>query len=96
MKLSDRFFKNRVKPIVFTQLIIVIPMIIIVLLTFTSNTVNFFYNAVIQILLAISMFLMGIEQYLLKKKTLSIAFFAITLFIILVVIQTFYVASIKR
>ena len=96
MKLNDRFFKNRVKPIVITQLILVIPMLIIVFLTFTSNTVNFFYTAVIQILLAISMFLMGIEQYFLKKKRWAISFFILTLLIILVVIQTFYVAIIKR
>jgi len=96
MKLSDRFYKNRIKPIVIAQLILVIPMIIIVFLTFKSNTINIFHNAIIQILLAISMFLLGIEQYLLKKKRLSIAFFALTLLIILVVIQTFYVASIKK
>lgn len=96
MKLSDRFFKNRVKPIVITQLILVIPMIIIVFLTFTSNTINYFYTEVIQIILAISMFLMGIEQYLLKKKIFSITFFALTLLIILVIIQTIYVSSIKR
>ncbi|MDN3015714.1 hypothetical protein PH210_05760 [Paenibacillus sp. BSR1-1] len=96
MKLSDRFFKNRVKPIVITQLILTIPMIIIVFLIFTSNTVNFFYNEVTGIILAISMFLNGIEQYILKKNRVSIAFFVLTLFIILVVIQTFYVASLKR
>ena len=40
MKLSDRFFKNRVKPIAIAQLILVIPLLIIVILTFTSNTVR--------------------------------------------------------
>jgi hypothetical protein len=87
MKLSDRLSKNRVKPIVITQFILVILMIIILFLTFTSNTVNFFYTIVTQIILAISMFLLGIEQYLLKKKIFSIAFFAVTLLIILVVIK---------
>jgi len=96
VKLSDRFFKNRVKPIAIAQLILVIPLLIIVILTFTSNTVNLFYTAVIQILLAISMFLTGIEQYMLKNKWQAITFFALTLFIIFVVIKTFYVASIQR
>lgn len=88
MKLSDRFLKNRIKPIVITQLILAIPMLIIIFLTFTSNSVNFFYSLLIQIILAISMFLMGIEQYLLKKRSLSITLFALTSLLILVIIQT--------
>jgi len=42
------------------------------------------------------MFLTGIEQYMLKNKWQAITFFALTLFIIFVVIQTFYVVSIQR
>jgi len=96
MKLSDRFFKNRVKPIVITQFILIIPMLVFVLLSFMTYPVNFFYSGFIGIILAISMFLNGIEQYALKKKGRAISFFILTLFIILVAIQTFYVASIKR
>ena len=96
MKLSDRFFKNRVKSIVITQFILIIPMLVLILLSFTTYPVNFFYSGFIGIILAISMFLTGIEQYALKKKGWAISFFFITLLIILVVIQTFYVASLKR
>jgi hypothetical protein len=96
MKLRDRFFKNRVKPIVITQFILIIPMIVFILLSFTTYPVNFFYSGFVQIILAINMFLLGTEQYILKKKRLSIPFFALTLLIILVVIQTFYISSIKK
>lgn len=96
MKLSDRFLKNRVKPIVIAQFVLIIPMIVLVLLSFKTYPVNFYYSGFIGIILAISMFLTGIEQYILKKKKFSIAFFTLTLLIILVVIQTFYFASIKR
>jgi hypothetical protein len=44
-----------------------------------------------QITLATSMFLWGIEQYILKKKRWSIAFFVISVIAILVAAQTFYV-----
>lgn len=96
MKLSDRYFKNRVKPIVIAQMILAIPMIIILIFTLTSNTVNFFYNGILQIILALSMFLLGTEKYILKKKRTSIPFFVLTLLIIFVAIQTFNVSSIKR
>ncbi|MFB6468994.1 hypothetical protein ACE38V_19765 [Cytobacillus sp. Hz8] len=68
MKISNRFFKNRVKPIVITQLILIIPMIVFILLSFTTYPVNFFYSGFVQIILAISMFLLGIEQYILRRK----------------------------
>ncbi|MED4227527.1 hypothetical protein [Neobacillus cucumis] len=96
MKLSDRFLKNRVKRIAIAQFILIIPMIIIVFLSFTTYPVNFFYSGFIGIILAISMFLNGIEQYILKKKGRSISFFILSVFIILVAVQSFYVATLKR
>jgi hypothetical protein len=96
MKLSDRFFKNRVKPIVITQFILIIPMIIFIFFSLTTYPVNFFYSGFVQIILAISMFLTGIEQYILKKKGLSISFFIISAFLILVAVQSFYVSTLKR
>ena len=89
MKLSDRFLKNRVKQIVITQFILIIPMIVFIFLSFTTYPVNFFYSGFIGIILAISMFLNGIEQYILKKKGWSISFFALTLLIILVAVHMF-------
>lgn len=96
MKLSDRFFKNRVKPIVITQFILIIPMIVFIFLSFTIYPVNFFYSGFVQIMLAISMFLAGIEQYILKKKGWSISFFIVSVFLILVAVQSFYVSTLKR
>ena len=96
MKLSDRFFKNRVKPIVITQFILIFPMIVFIFLSFTTYPVNFFYAGFVQIILAISMFLMGIEQYILKKKVWSISFFILSVFLILVAVQSFYVSTLKR
>ncbi|MDQ0202270.1 hypothetical protein [Neobacillus ginsengisoli] len=96
MKLSDRFLKNRVKQIVITQFILIIPMIVFLFLSFTTYPVNFFYSGFIGIILAISMFLNGIEQYILKKKGWSISFFILSVFIILVALQSFYVSTLKR
>ncbi|WP_156431177.1 hypothetical protein [Bacillus sp. FJAT-29814] len=89
MKLNERFFKNRVKSIVITQFILIIPMIILIYLSFTTYPVNFFYSGFVQIILALSMILLGIEQYILKGKRSSTLFFALTLLIILVAIKTF-------
>jgi amino acid permease len=96
MKLSDRFLKNRVKQIVITQFILIIPMIVFLFLSFTTYPVNFFYSGFIGIILAISMFLNGIEQYILKKKGWSISFFILSVLIILVAVQSFYVSTLKR
>jgi amino acid permease len=93
MKLSDHFLKNRVKQIVITQFILIIPMIVLLFLSFTTYSVNFFYSGFIGIILAISMFLNGIEQYILKKKGKSIPFFILSVLIILVAVQSFYAAT---
>jgi amino acid permease len=95
MKLDDRFFKNRVKQIVITQFILIIPMIVFLFLSFTTYPVNFLYSGFIGIILAISMFLNGIEQYILKKKGWSISFFILSVIIILVAVQSFYVSTLK-
>ena len=42
------------------------------------------------------MFLAGIEQYILKKKGWSISFFIVSVFLILVAVQSFYVSTLKR
>lgn len=96
MKLNDRCFKNRVKSILITQFILIFPMAAFVFLSFSTNPVNFFYSGFIGIILAISMFLNGIEQYILKMKVWSISFFFFSVIIILVAVQSFYVSTLKR
>jgi hypothetical protein len=93
MTYKDRIFKNRVKPIVITQFILIIPMIVFIFLSFTTYPVNFFYSGFVGIILAISMFLMGIEQFILKKKGWSISFFILSVLIILVAVNNFYVST---
>jgi hypothetical protein len=88
MKISDRLFQNRVKPIVIFQFVLIIPMAVFVLLSFKTYPVNFFYSGCTGMTLATSMFLLGIEQYLKKKK--SVPFFVLTLIIILVAVQNFF------
>ena len=75
MTYKDRIFKYRVRSIVITQFILIIPMIVLIFLSFTTYPVNFFYSGLIEIILAISMLLMGIEQFILKKKGWSISLY---------------------
>ena len=96
MKLNDRFFKKRVKPILIAQFILIFPMAVLIFLSFSTYPVNFFYSGFIGIILAISMFLNGIEQLILKKKGWSISFFILSVFLILVAVQSFYVSTLKR
>ncbi|WP_430786968.1 hypothetical protein VBD025_15215 [Virgibacillus flavescens] len=95
MKIRESFFTNRIKPIVITQFILIIPMIVLIYLTFTTYPVNFFYSGFVQITLAISMFLMGIEQYLIKNKGWSISSFIVSVLLIAVAIQSFYVSTLN-
>lgn len=94
MKLIERFFRNRIKPIVITQFFLIIPMTVFVLLSLKTYPVNFFYSGCVGMILATSMFLLGVEQYLKKKK--SVPFFVLTLLIILVVAKDFYFSILKR
>ncbi|RCW63357.1 DUF3953 domain-containing protein [Saliterribacillus persicus] len=95
MKLRDRLFKNRIKPIVITQFILLIPMLVFIYLSFTTYPVNLFFSGFVQIFLAISMFLMGIEQYILKKKGWSIACFIVSILVLVVAVQSFYVSTLN-
>ncbi|QKE71291.1 hypothetical protein HPK19_00050 [Arthrobacter citreus] len=96
MTFSDRFFKNRVKPIVITQMILGIPVTVFFIFSLKSYPVNFFYSGLIGTTLALSMFLSGIEQYILKKKSRSIAFFVLSIIIILVAAQSFSISQLHR
>ncbi len=95
MKLSDRFFEDRVKPIVITQFILIIPMIVSIIFSFRTHHENLFYVGFSQIILSVSMLLSGIEKLKLKKKGSSVSFFVVSIFLILVAVQSFYVSSLK-
>ncbi|PGM49027.1 hypothetical protein CN946_22745 [Bacillus sp. AFS053548] len=96
MKFRDRFFKNRVKPIVIALMILSIPLFIFLFLSFTSYPVNFFYEGIAQSIFSIFMLLMGIEQILLSKKRMSIVFFIITVLLISVAVESFYVSQLHN
>ncbi|PEC51450.1 hypothetical protein COJ46_17080 [Bacillus sp. AFS077874] len=97
MTFSDRFFKNRIKPIVITQMILGIPVTLFFIFSLKSSPAsNFFYSGLIGITLALYMFLSGIEQYILKKKSWSITFFVLSVMIILVASQSFYISQLHK
>ena len=95
MKLIVRILKNRIRPVVMTQFILFFPLIVFTYLTFTKSPVNFFYFGFIQIIVALMMLLMAIEQFVLKKKGWSIFFFIISIFSILVAVNSFYVSTLS-
>jgi hypothetical protein len=96
MTFRDGFFKNRVKPIVISQIILTIPIIIFLCLSFTSYPVNYFYSGIAQSIFAVHWGLMGIEQIILRKKGWSIAFFVLTILFIYVAVETFNVSQLHK
>jgi hypothetical protein len=96
MKLSALIFRNRIKPFVITQLILIIPMLIIGIYVLKDEDVNFFYFGILQIVNAGFWFLMGLENFILKKKDFSLVSFFITVLFILLAIQIFHVIKIKQ
>ncbi|XRG80705.1 hypothetical protein V5E38_10560 [Rossellomorea sp. GAMAL-10_SWC] len=96
MTFSDRYFKNRVKPIVITQMILIIPITVLFIFSLKSYPVNFLYSGLIGMILAVYMLLSGIEHYILKKKSWSIAFFVLSVFIILVASQSLYISQLHK
>lgn len=70
MKLNDRFFKNRVKPILITQFILIFPMAVFVFLSFSTYPANFIYSGFIGIILAISMFFKWNRTIYFKKESM--------------------------
>ncbi|OIK11024.1 hypothetical protein BIV60_18905 [Bacillus sp. MUM 116] len=85
----NKIFERRIKVFVIIQIIFLIPIIIISIFTFTSKSVNFFYNGMLQIILAGFWFLMGIENILLKKRGFSIVSFVLAVMFVLIAIQSF-------
>ncbi len=77
-------------------MILVIPYIVLIVFSLKSFPVNFFYSGLIGIIMAATMFLSGIENYILKKKNWSIGFFFLSIVIILVAVQSFYISQLHR
>ncbi|MEE6449250.1 hypothetical protein RAH41_01610 [Gottfriedia acidiceleris] len=96
MTFSDRFFKNRVKHIVIIQMLLGIPITVLFILSLKSYPTNFFYSGLIGITLAVYMLLSGIEQYILNKKSWSFTFFFLSIVIILVAAQSFYISQLHK
>ena len=70
----NRIFKDRIKKIVIIQFILLIPLLIMMVYSFTTNSINYLYNGLFQIIFALINILNGVEQFILKKKGLSIFF----------------------
>lgn len=61
-----QFLEDRIKPILFLQVILVICAIIVYLQTY--NKVNYFYSGILNIIAGVIFLLNGIEIYILKKR----------------------------
>ncbi|PEC50653.1 hypothetical protein [Bacillus sp. AFS096315] len=97
MTFSERFFKNRIKPIIITQMILGFPVTVFFIFSLKSYPpVKFFYSGLIEITFALYMFLSGIEQYILKKKILSITLFVLSVIVIIEAVQTFSISQIHK
>jgi hypothetical protein len=95
-KIGKRIFQNRIKPLVIMQLILLIPYITFSIFALKEpNTVNYFYNGLGQIVLAVFFCLLGIENLLLKKKIFSLCFFAMAIIWIYIAIQSFHLYTLK-
>jgi hypothetical protein len=94
--LMNRILRDRIKPFVIIEFIILIPYLIISFYALKGHTTNFSYLGIGQVNFAIILFLMGIEYILLKKKILSILWFIMTLIWVYLSIQTFGLLNTKR
>lgn len=93
-KIGNRMFKNRIKPIVIMQSILIILYCIFSFFAFKGNNiVNHFYIGLGQISLAAIWGLLGIENLLLKRKIFSLCFFVLAFLFIYVAIQSFHLFS---
>ncbi|GHH99443.1 hypothetical protein [Neobacillus kokaensis] len=88
-KLGKRILKDRIKPFVIIQFILLIIYLIVSNYALKNDSVNFLYLGIGQIIIAIFWALMGVENFLLKKKKYSILWFAISLLWVYLAIQNF-------
>lgn len=89
IKISNSFFRNRVKKIAVLQLLLMIPLLLYFIYSLNSESVNYFYNGLFQILVACINLLFCIEQYILKKKGSSIMFLILAIVFVYTGIQSF-------
>ncbi|MEH7096621.1 hypothetical protein [Neobacillus vireti] len=94
-KFNKRIFKSRIKPFVIIQLILLVAYLIISIYSLKNHEVNYFYEGLSQIILAVFWLLIGMEQFILKKKLLCI--FGMVLFVIgiFLAINSFSLLNIK-
>ena len=85
----NRIFKDRIKKIVIIQFILLIPLLIMVVYSFTTNSINYLYNGLFQIIFALINILNSVEQFILKKKGLSILFFILGIVFVYLSIQSY-------
>jgi hypothetical protein len=95
-KLSALIFKDKIKPLAIAQLMLFIPIIIISFFIFKAGSVNFYYNGLLQIIFSAYWLLLGIEQFIFKKKKFSYVYFFFSIMFILLAIQSFNLMSLKR
>ncbi|PET44972.1 hypothetical protein CN514_21315 [Bacillus sp. AFS001701] len=95
-KFINRIFKDRIKQIVIIQFILLIPLLIICIQSFTTNSINYFYNGLFQIIFALINILNGVEQFILKKNVLSILFFILGIFFVYLSIQSFNLDILRK
>lgn len=83
----NRIFKDRIKKIVIIQFILLIPLLVVY--SFTTNSINYLYNGLFQIIFALIIILNSVEQFILKKKGLSISFFILGILFVYISIQSY-------
>lgn len=82
-KFIERIFRDRIKPFVIIEGILLIPIIYIAwgrLMNIRNYT---YYGYIVSIILSVIYFLMGIESFILKKKASSLFYFILGVFFIL-------------
>ncbi|MFC5775653.1 hypothetical protein [Ectobacillus antri] len=94
-KLGKRIVKDRIKPFVFIQLIVLIAYLIVSFYSLKNHEVNYFYQGLSQVIVAVFWLLMGIEQFILKKKLYSIFSIIFSVLFIYLAIQSFSLLKIK-
>lgn len=95
-QIINRLSKNRIKQIFIFQSILLIPILIIYVYLLVSNSINYFYDGLYQIIFALSFILNGIEHFILKKKGSGIFFFIIGILFVYLSIQSFDLYYLKK
>ncbi|KMY48262.1 hypothetical protein AC625_00875 [Peribacillus loiseleuriae] len=85
----NRIFKDRIKKIVIIQFILLIPLLIMAVYSFPTNSINYLYNGLFQIIFALINILNSVEQFILKKKGLSISFFILGILFVYLSIKSY-------